>query len=80
MKADLTDAERFAQAGAASLVRADFQLGAIKGRLALRPRRPEPGVRQGELDGDILDVMAIEPKRAAHLQGGRDLKVVPGDP
>src|SRR5437764_13820283 len=77
LQTDLADAERFPQACAASLIGGDFQLGAIACRLAVRPRGPKLGVRQGEFDDHVLNVMAIATKGAPRPHWSGDREIVP---
>jgi hypothetical protein len=57
-------------------VRADLHVGAVQRRVAVRPRIPELRVRQGQLNRHLLDIVAVEPEGALHLQGRTALEVI----
>ena len=80
LQPDLADAEGLAQAGTLMFIGADLDVGFIERGLAVRPRVPELRIGQGELDRDLLDIVAVEPEGTPHFEGRAALKIIRRDP
>ena len=76
LQARLANSECLAETGATAFVRRDVDLRPIQGGLTLRPGRPELRVGQGQFDDDVLDIVAVEAKRATHLERRPTLEVI----
>ncbi len=80
LQADLANAERLAQVGTLAFVGGDLDLGPVEGGVAVRPRIPQLGIGKGELDGQFLDVVAVEPEGPPHFEGCAEFEIIGSNP